>query len=429
MGRISTLSLLFGLMLLPTFLFAQFNNNTTSPYSRYGLGDLRDYAFGRTSAMGGAAIASRYNMQINLANPASYNAIDSLGFMFEIGIDGRGSRFSTTSMSATANDFNFQYFAMNFRVGNGAGAVLGLKPFSDVGYDVSILEDVENVGQTYTRYFGSGTISKAFIGLAVKPLINFSIGANLNYTFGLLERNAIINFLEDYDYYLVQQRRSQRISDFSFDFGAQATIPFGEKQKIIIGAVIENNPKYNGFSSDLTIMNISYGSTGKQDTLNPKIETEEKKGFIEYPLSYGIGISYVKDDVLEINADYFHQSWSQTKIFGEESSFLTDLNKFALGGEWVPDKFSIRGYLNRVLYRGGITYKQSYLKFGNEHIDDIGITFGVGLPIYRSNSTINVAAELGRRGTKNNNLVLEKYARLNVSINLFDFWFIKRKFD
>ena len=64
-----------------------------------------------------------------------------------------------------------------------------------------------------------------------------------------------------------------------------------------------------------------------------------------------------------------------------------------------------------------------------QQINDFGISFGVGLPVYRSNSTINVSAEFGRRGTKQNNLVLEKYAKLNLSVNLYDVWFIKRRFD
>jgi hypothetical protein len=67
--------------------------------------------------------------------------------------------------------------------------------------------------------------------------------------------------------------------------------------------------------------------------------------------------------------------------------------------------------------------------FNGQQINDYGITFGVGLPIYRSRSTINVAAELGRKGTTENNLVLENYFRLNLMVNLYDMWFIKRRFD
>jgi len=413
--------------MIPAFLFAQFNNNTSSPYSRYGLGDLHSYSFGRSTAMGGAAIASRFNKQINLANPASYSAIDSLGFMFEFGLDGRSSSFKNDLGTSHANDFNFQYFAMNFKVSNRSGAVLGLVPFTDVGYNVTVDEDLENVGAVRTNYYGAGTISRAFFGMAIEPVRSLSIGANLNYAFGMLNRNSEVYFLEGTGYYQIQQYRNLRVSDFSLNFGVQGTIPMGIGRKLILGAVFENNPTYNARYSNITQKNLSVGNSLDQDTLF--YQDEQDKGSIEFPFSYGFGVSYVIDNKLEINADYFHQDWGDAKFFGEKSAFLTDLNKFAVGGEWIPDKFSIRSYISRVAYRFGMSYEQTYLIFNGQHINDFGISFGVGLPIYRSSSTINVAAVFGKRGTQQNNLVLENYARINVSVNLYDLWFMKRTFD
>lgn len=426
MGRYSRVSLLVGLIMFPTLLFAQFNNNTSSPYSRYGLGDLSSYSFGRSSAMGGASIASRYGQQINLANPASYSAIDTLGFMFEFGINGRFSNNKNDLGSRQSNDFNFQYFAMNFHVSNRIGAAMGLIPFADVGYNVVINDEMDNVGVFQTNYYGAGTISKAFLGLAVEPIKNISLGANLNYSFGMLTRNSEVAFYSASDFYRIQQYKSLRVSDFGLDFGAQATIPLKNDQQIIIGAKLESNPKYNAHFSDITQKNLQTTNSVDRDTLN---YAEEAKGFVEFPISFGLGISFVKNNELEINADYYHQSWGDAKFFGEKSTFLTDLNKFALGAEWIPDKFSIRSFTNRIAYRVGLKYEQTYLIFDNHHINDFGISFGVGLPIYRSKSTINVAAEIGRRGTQKYNLVLENYARLNLSVNLYDLWFIKRRYD
>ena len=62
-------------------------------------------------------------------------------------------------------------------------------------------------------------------------------------------------------------------------------------------------------------------------------------------------------------------------------------------------------------------------------INDFGISFGLGLPIYRSNSTINISAEFGKRGTTKYNLVRENYAKFNLSANLHDLWFMSRKID
>ena len=426
MGKYNKVFVLFALVMFPALLSAQFNNNTSSPYSRYGLGELHPYSFGRSTALGGASIASRNNEQINLANPASFDAVDSLGFMFEFAVNAKSVQFADNIGKVTANDVNFQYFAMNFQINNRLGTSMGLVPFSDVGYSVVIDQDIENTGPVRTTYYGAGTISNVFLGAAYQPFKFLSVGANLNYYFGLLNRNAEVVFLGASDFYNMQQYKSLRISDFSFDYGLQATIPLKERNKIVLGAVFENNPRYNAFFSDITQKNLASGSTVDQDTL---YYIEESKGVIEFPFTYGLGISYVKENKLEINADYYHQPWGEAKFLGTKSNFLTDLNKFAIGAEWIPDKFSIKSYTSRIAYRAGVRYEQTYLIFNNRQITDFGITFGVGLPVYRSKSTINVAAELGKKGTKEENLVQENYVRLNLMVNLYDLWFIKRRFD
>jgi len=426
MGRHKRVSILAGILLFPSLLFAQFNNNTTSPYSRFGLGDLQSYSFGRTNAMGGASLASRNNQQINTSNPASYTAIDSLGFMFEFGVYGKFSNYSNDLVSLNTNDINFRYFAMNFQITNWMATSLGLTPYSDVGYDVEITETMENTGDILHKYYGVGSLSKAYIGFAVEPVKNISIGANLNYLFGTLNRNAEIYFLGGSDFYSIQKYERLRLRDFGVNFGLQATLPLENNKKITIAAVLENKPKYTAFYSDLTQKNITSQNTSDVDTLN--FQSKDKSA-IRLPLTYGVGISYVKNNIFEINADYYHQSWSDANFFGSTGQNLTDLDKFAVGAEWIPDRFSIRSYLSRIAYRGGIKYEKSYLMFDNQQINDFGISFGVGLPVYRSSSTINLSAEIGRRGTKTDGLVLENYARLNLSVNLYDLWFIKRRFD
>jgi hypothetical protein len=376
--------------------------------------------------MGGASIASRNNEQINMGNPASFDAVDSLGFMFEFAIDASSVQFEDNIGKMVANDVNFQYFAMNFQINNRLGTSLGMVPFSDVGYNVVVEQDIENTGPVTTTYYGAGTISNVFLGAAFQPFKFLSVGANLNYYFGMLNRNAEVVFSGASDFYNMQQYKSLRVSDFSFDYGLQATIPLKEKNKIILGVVFENNPKYNAFFSNITQKNLESGSAIDQDTL---FYEEETKGVIEFPVTYGFGFSYVKENKLEINADYYHQSWSEAKFLGTKSEFLTDLNKFAVGAEWIPDKFSIKSYTNRIAYRAGVRYEETYLIFNNRQINDFGITFGVGLPVYRSKSTINVAAVFGRKGTKEENLVQENYFRLNLMVNLYDLWFIKRRFD
>jgi hypothetical protein len=435
MGRFRRVSLLVGFIFFPALLFAQFNNNTTSPYSRFGLGDLQPYSFGRTTGMGGASLASRNGQQINLSNPASYTSVDSLAFLFEFGLKGKFAKYKYKNDNASmeANDVNFNYFALNFQFTNWLATSMGLTPYSDVGYNVEVTQNIENTGDVFFNYYGEGSLSQAFFGMALKPVKNVSVGANLNYLFGKLYRNAEVYFLESSDFYNLQKYESIRLHNFSFDYGVQATLPLKEDESVTFAAIIENKPTYKASYSDLTQKNISSANNSDLDTLNFQSQDEYS---IQFPLSYGFGVSYIKENSLEVNFDYFHQSWGKTEFFGSANSSLpnlgenlTNLNKFALGAEWIPDRFSIRSYLSRIAYRAGVKFEKSYLEIKNQQLNDFGISFGVGLPIYRSNSTINISAEIGKRGTQKNDLILENYAQLNLSVNLYDIWFRQRRYE
>jgi hypothetical protein len=86
-------------------------------------------------------------------------------------------------------------------------------------------------------------------------------------------------------------------------------------------------------------------------------------------------------------------------------------------------------YYQRINYRAGFTFEQSYLEINQTRINDFGISFGVGLPMKKSRSTINIAVELGTQGTTQNNLVKENYMRLTIGTSLQERWFLKRKFN
>ena len=61
--------------------------NTTSPYSKFGYGLLRDNATSAQRQMGGVGYAMRSGRQVNVMNPAAYAGMDSLTFLFDMGTD------------------------------------------------------------------------------------------------------------------------------------------------------------------------------------------------------------------------------------------------------------------------------------------------------------------------------------------------------
>ena len=62
-------------------------------------------------------------------------------------------------------------------------------------------------------------------------------------------------------------------------------------------------------------------------------------------------------------------------------------------------------------------------------LDDFGVSFGLGLPVYRSLSKINIAVQAGQRGTLANGLIREQYVRLSLGFSFADKWFNKYKYE
>jgi hypothetical protein len=421
--KTNTLSVVIVLIICGLSGFAQ-NNNTTSPYSRYGLGDLHHYGYGRTAAMGGASLGSRHSVQINSANPASYNSIDSLSFIFEFGIDGRFSKYKSTSGELNTNDVNFRYFSLSWPVTKWLGMATGIQPFSDMGYEVAYNETTTGVGTTYYNYQGEGTSSKAFYGLAVSPFKGLSLGANLNYIFGRLNQNSSVGF-SDPNLFYIYQTEGIRLRDFTMTYGLQYDYQIKKNEYLTLGVTFENQNYFTVLHRLLSYKSITVGSN-LIDTLK---NISEGKDIIKLPSTFGIGLSYNKINKLEINADYYHAAWGKSTFYGKSDELITNRSRISAGFEYTPNALSIRSYLPRIRYRAGIHQENSYLKLNQQQIKETGISFGVGMPLTKSKSTANFAVEFGKKGTVNDNLVRENYMKLSVYLNLYDYWFVKRKFE
>ena len=84
MNKLKTIFVSTLTLLLPTALMAQ--NGSNSSYSRFGLGTLAEQSQTFNRGMGGVAYGLRNGSRINMQNPASYSCIDSLSFIFDVGM-------------------------------------------------------------------------------------------------------------------------------------------------------------------------------------------------------------------------------------------------------------------------------------------------------------------------------------------------------
>ena len=349
-------------------------NNTNSPYTRYGYGDLSDQSFGNSKAMGGIAFGLRDGAQINPLNPASYTAIDSLTFIFEGGVSLQNMNISGGGVKLNAKNSSFDYLAMQFRLHPRVAMSIGLLPFSNVGYSVSESNEATETSPYSTKSLtGEGGLHQLYVGAGVKVLKNLSVGVNASYFWGDITRSLTQLYPNTASAYSYIRQNAVSVSDYKLDFGLQYTQEFNKKHSATIGAVYSPKHKLN---NDYTVTTQA-SSTVSQDW----------DATLEVPNTFGVGFTYNYDKRLTVGLDYSLQQWSKTK-FGvntsddavredfDETYTYCDRHKISVGAEYIPNLIG-RSYLSHIKYRLGAYYTTPYYKIGGK---DAAREYGV-LPV------------------------------------------------
>ena len=400
-------------------------NNTNSPYTRYGYGDLSDQSFGNSKAMGGIAFGLRDGAQINPLNPASYTAIDSLTFLFEGGVSLQNMNISGSGVKLNAKNSSFDYLAMQFRLHPRIAMSIGLLPFSNVGYSVSDSKVDNGVSQTRS-FTGDGGLHQLYGGIGVKVLKNLSLGVNASYFWGDITRTRTIIYPATSESYSYIQQMGVSISDYKLDFGTQYTLDFNKKHSMTIGAVF--SPKHK--------LNNDYTVTTQVSTTN----SNNLDATLELPNTFGVGFTYNYDKRLTVGADYSLQQWSKTK-FGVNTSddaVREDFNetytycnrhKVSVGAEYIPNLMG-PSYLSHIKYRLGAYYTTPYYKIGGkEATREYGVTAGFGLPVPRSRSILSISGQFVRISGQESAFVNENIFRVSIGLTFNERWFFKRRVE
>ena len=190
----------FFVVVLATNMLAQ-TNGCNSSYSRFGLGLPCDQSQGFNRGMGGVAQGFRNSTQVNMLNPASYSAIDSLTFIFDAGMKLQMGHFSMSGTSSNALNTSLEYINTGFRLAKNLGMSLGFVPYSTIGYNFNSTGRVGysvagKVITTETTYYGNGGLHELYIGMGWKPFGDFSIGANIGYLWGDYNHSMAQSFYE-----------------------------------------------------------------------------------------------------------------------------------------------------------------------------------------------------------------------------------------
>ena len=406
-------------------------NNTNSPYTRYGYGDLSDQSFGNSKAMGGIAFGLRDGAQINPLNPASYTAIDSLTFIFEGGVSLQNMNVNGGDVKLNAKNSSFDYLAMQFRLHPRVAMSIGLLPFSNVGYSVSDARTSTDAKTgnvlNYTRSFtGDGGLHQLYGGIGVKVLKNLSLGVNASYFWGDITRTGTILYPETSSSYSYIQQTAVSISDYKLDFGVQYTQEFSKKHSMTIGAVFSPKHKLN---NDYTVS--KQASATSSNNLDATLEL---------PNIFGVGFTYNYDKRLTVGMDYSLQQWSKAKFgvattddamrddFNETYAYC-DRHKISVGAEYIPNLIG-RSYLSHIKYRLGAYYTTPYYKKdGKKASREYGVTAGFGLPVPRSRSILSISGQFVRVSGQEATFVNENIFRVSIGLTFNERWFFKRRVE
>jgi len=395
-----------------------------SPYSRFNLGNYNHRTSVASSALGNSALAMRSPTQVNVLNPASASAYDSLSFVFEIAMSGKYSIQKWKDEKAFYSNTNIEYFNSGFPVCKWWGISLGLLPFSTMGYNLVETGIIDTINYK-NIYEGNGGLNQFYISNGFKISNSLSFGFNVSYIFGALDRKSVSSFPGLSTSYELRHKQSIIINDFHFRAGLQYHKKINEKNEIVIASIFENKNPVNAKSTNFTTKYLNIAGRVNIDTLDNSISN---KGKVDIPMQAGLGVAYKEFDKFIIQADYLFINKSNSTVFGVNDS-LNNSHFFAIGGEYIPQYNSPNKYYKRVKYRAGLNYSTTGLVLNDVSINQFGICFGAGLPLRRSKSSVNLALEFGQMGSVKNDLIKEQYFIISASLSLFEIWFVKPKFD
>ena len=334
---------------------------SSSPYSQFGLGDLKRSLLPQNRGMGGLSMGIRkpglYD-NINLANPASYSTLGLTTFDVGASMDLR--KLSKSGMSGKGQ-FNstLSHITFGIPVNKFSALSFGLVPYSDLGYQFKNAGLIDTNKVRYV-YEGEGGMSKAYMGYGFRLNKNLSLGLNVAYLFGSLKENRALEFVDLEGLATSFNSRTQfqqSIGGLSFDYGLQYSTNLNDKTKLIIGYAgnsgNELNSRRNIVTTRYKIIKDGTGKEIEQAAADSTLFSQGTKRKINMPLTHTAGFAIEKTNAWLIGADISYSRWSDYRE-GTSNPGLNDSYGLVLGGQFTPDATSVSNYFKLVDYRFGI---------------------------------------------------------------------------
>ncbi|MBD3629182.1 hypothetical protein [Cyclobacterium sp.] len=422
---LATLGFFLGFIAISTHSFAQF---TSSTYSSLGVGVFNNSGLTQNQGMGGMGISFGNSYSVNHVNPAI--SVKNGAYSFQAAFNYNQLSAATESNSEVLDGGGLSYVAMSFPVIPRKFTLgLGLNQLTGVDYNITVNSPVTNTSLVSQNMIeGKGGLSQVYLQGGFQVYKNLSLGVEGAYTFGSTIRTNQLDLLdEDLNGIGISSEYYERLtfSDVTFKGSIYYAQQLGEQKYLNLGAI------YHIFGDISGKEFAKMGESGQASIPNSPgdVISDDVSGSIFLPNKIGYGVTYEKINKFAIGVEAQFQDFSDYRGFNASQSNLGNAYKLSLGGQYIPDAFSLESMLSRSTFRAGLEYERLPYLLNQNQIDDIGINFGTSLPIY-SLSLLNLAVKVGTRGTVNDGLVRENYFKVSLGISINDnSWFYKKVFE
>ena len=428
----------------------------TSPFSRYGIGEMNNIQSSHYFGWGNITSAMSEPQYININNPASYAVFLKHNPIYNVSLSGKSalyeSNYDENKTTSSGTHFGLNNLLLGLPISKNWGLVLGITPISSLGYHVSSTVTLDTSFVSYV-FKGDGSINRLMIGNGIN-IINkgdttrLSIGINSSYLFGNLERTSSVIYNNTNDYNSRLQYRSS-LSGWSIDGGFQfyKKISTKSSNKYFINLGVNYS-----LSSDMSTENDFFAYTfrysfGLQEIAKDTLELSTLSSTITLPqkLEFGlvIGKAFKNKRRWDLGLQYSIMDWGE---YVDNSGFLSSTNsplgassRIAVGYRITPNldwSNTNKSILSKSSFSFGYHQTESKIIIDDKGLLNTGINFGVSMPMIssRSLSRFNLGFELGKLGDLIDNNIEENYFKFSIGFSLapdtrFDRWFRKRKYD
>jgi long-subunit fatty acid transport protein len=400
-------------LLISFVSFAQ--QGTASPYSFFGIGDVRFKGTLENRSMAGVSV-EQDSIHLNIENPASYAALGQT--TFTVGGTFGTAKLKTDEESAKTQRSTFDYLALGIPMGK-FGAAFGLVPVTSVGYKIENDQTALPDGVS-KQLQGTGGVNKVFLGIGYKIKKNWTIGADAQYNFGKITTTSL-ELATGVQNGTIENNTSI-LSGVGFSIGTMYQTKIDKKLSLFTSL------SYS-FATNLNSENTRVISVGG-DADPYEAPSSDNKLKLPNKITFGAGIGQARKWLVGTTIAFQGNGQLANYYNAADNVRYEKYQKYAIGGYYIPNYASFTSHLSRITYRAGLKYEKLGLVVNNESINDVGMNVGAGIPLGNGTfSNVNVGLEFGKRGTMSAGLIQENYFNFSLSFSLNDRWFVKSKFN